>query len=211
MTLPVDIHTHRPELHPHAIISVMPRLFVPEPHRYYSVGIHPWQSAETTSLDIELLGQIAKHPQVVAIGECGIDRLQGAAIERQQEIFAAHVRLSEELQKPLILHVVKAYDLLLKIHKQIHPRQRWIIHGFRGKATTARQLIDAGCDLSYGEKYQCAALQTTPLDKLWIESDESTLSESSLLEHIAQDYPCTTTILQASIAERMKEVFFSKI
>lgn len=211
MTLPVDIHTHRPDLHPNAIISVTPREFAPEPHRYYSIGIHPWQSAEATPHDMELLEQMASHPQVVAIGECGIDRLQGAIIERQAEILVGHIDLSEKLQKPLILHIVRAYDLLLGIHKKMRPRQKWIIHGFRGNATTARQLIDAGCDLSYGEKYPCAALQATPLDKLWIESDESTLPDDTLLTHIAEAYPCPTATLQASIAKRMKDVFFSKI
>lgn len=211
MILPSDIHTHRPDLHPNAIISVSPDRFMPEPHRYYSVGIHPWQSAGTTPHEMELLEQIASHPQVVAIGECGIDRLRGASTERQAEILAAHIRLSEKVQKPLILHIVRAYDLLLQIRKHAHPRQRWILHGFRGNAATAQQLTKAGCDLSYGERYQPAALQATGLDRLWIESDESLLPYDTLLAQVAQDYPCTTALLQASITHRMKEVFFSEI
>lgn len=211
MTIPVDIHTHQPELHELAIISVSPHEFSPQPYRYYSVGIHPWQSATAETHDMDMLTQIASHPQVVAIGECGIDRLQGAPVERQIEILITHIRLSETLQKPLILHVVRAFDLLLGVYKRMRPSQKWIIHGFRGNTATAHQLITAGYDLSYGEKYQLAALQATPLDRLWIESDESLLPDDTLLTHIAEKYPCATTILRASIERRMKEVFFSKI
>jgi TatD DNase family protein len=129
----------------------------------YSVGVHPWWTANN---DIEALLRgttfWAQHPQVVRIGECGLDKLKGGTIEVQERVFVAQVEHSENLQKPLTIHCVKAFDRLLSLHTQLRPKQRWTIHGFRGKAEQAQQLLAAGFDLSFGEHYNEAAFALCP-------------------------------------------------
>ena len=138
----------------------------------YSVGIHPWWTAETAWEDLqEGFYFWAAHPQVVRIGECGLDKLKGATIDVQEQAFLMHVKLSEQLQKPLIIHCVKAFDRLLALHKQLRPTQRWAIHGFRGKPEQAQQLLASGFDISFGEHYNEAAYALCPPARRFRETD----------------------------------------
>ena len=205
----LDIHTHRPDIHPDAIVSTDLYTFSPEAGRYYSVGIHPWKSSCVTDDFPERLLEKLSHPQVVAVGETGIDRLRGADIERQTQILEQHILLSEKLQKPLILHVVKAFDIILRLHKQYNPQQRWIIHGFRNNASIAQQLLQHGIDLSFGEKYNAEALVTTPIDRLWVESDESSHTIWHIYSEIAQWRICDIQELQQNVSARIQQLFFA--
>lgn len=139
----------------------------------YSVGIHPWStSCPVTLNELKDLIKTARDPRVVAIGECGFDRLRGADIPTQKSIFDFQARLGQRLGKPLIIHAVKANDLLFEAIKRHRPDPgQWIIHGFRGNPESARQLLRAGFALSLGEKYNPAALQIIPSDRLYHESD----------------------------------------
>ena len=202
-----DIHTHHHN-RSHAIISLSPAQFDRETTQLCSIGIHPWDSNHYTTEDIELLYEIATHPLVVAIGECGIDRLKGGSIEEQITLFEQHILLSEKVQKPLIIHAVKCADVILSLHRKHSPKQTWIIHGYRGNTTTAQQYIRHGIELSFGEKYNSEALLSTPLNKLWIESDESNMSIKNLYNHVAETINIEPERLQNVIEERAKKLFF---
>lgn len=204
-----DIHTHNPLPDHDAIISVSPTDFVLQLQQNYSIGIHPWNTIETTPKIEELLHQTLQHHNVVAIGECGIDRLRGASIPLQQEIFEKHIILSETLHKPLIIHTVRSTDIILAMHRKHHPKQQWIVHGFRNNAATALQLLNAGIELSFGEKFNPQALQITPIEKLWIESDESKLNITDIYKQIALAKNCDIAILQQSIYNRSRYLFFA--
>lgn len=176
----LDFHTHNLEAPMPAIINI-PKQWLLRPHEAqlrqgatYSVGIHPWWTCgDDVALLLEQLVHWASHPQVVAIGECGFDKLQGAALDVQQEVFETHVQLSEQLRKPLTIHCVKAFEELLAVKKQYRPKQQWTIHGFRGKATQARQLLDAGLNLSFGYRHNQEAVDATPPERRHFESDEA--------------------------------------
>ena len=86
--------------------------------RSISLGIHPWHISDKWRDDLAAITILAKEDNVVAIGECGLDALKSPAqIEVQEEIFKAHIQLSEALQKPLIIHCVKAFDRLIALRK----------------------------------------------------------------------------------------------
>ena len=138
----------------------------------YSVGIHPWDTATATEADFNTLSVLAQHPQIVAIGECGLDALKGAPLDVQEQIFLRHVQLSEELQKPLIIHAVRTHSRLIQLRNALRPTQRWMIHGFRGKPQQAEQLIRAGFDISLGKTYNPAVLDVIPPDRLHFETDD---------------------------------------
>lgn len=210
MILPTDIHTHHPECHQKAIVSATPYTFEPQTGRCYSIGIHPWETDSVQEDALSKLAEMLRHKQVVAVGETGIDRLHGGTLERQTALFKAQASLAESLRMPLIIHAVRSFDVILYIRKQLQPQQKWIIHGFRNNAATAMQLLQAGCDLSFGEKFQPEALRATPIDRLWIESDDSLLAEPDLYSRIALCRHGSTAELRQSIAERMLKVFFAK-
>ena len=170
----LDIHTHSVPLVPGtAIVNCYPETFVPEAGGLYSVGIHPWHADEADETRKELLRQSVCHPQVMAVGETGLDRLCKVPMPIQEELFTRQARLAEEVRKPLIIHLVKATDELLRIRKSLRPTMPWIVHGFRGKAEAAEQLLRHGLYLSFGEKFQEQAVRHVPDDRLLLETDEA--------------------------------------
>lgn len=72
--------------------------------------------------------------------------------------------------------MVRGWDELFSLRREMRPSQPWIVHGFRGKPELARRLVAEGFYLSYGERFNPASVAVTPPDRLLIETDESQLS-----------------------------------
>ena len=169
-----DIHSHRRELATRGdtVVCVNPGEPMAE-NGTYSVGIHPWAPTMPSLKTLKQLVADARKPQVVAIGECGFDRLRGLPIDQQRAVFDFHARLARRTGKPLIVHAVKADDLLIDAARRFRPAPgSWIIHGFRGKPEAARQLLKAGFALSLGHKYNHETLAIIPPERLYRETDE---------------------------------------
>jgi TatD DNase family protein len=62
----------------------------------------------------------------------------------QTEVFEQQITLAEKYQKPLVLHLVAAYQELIAIHKRRHISVPLILHGFSKNEPTAKQLLDCG-------------------------------------------------------------------
>lgn len=181
-----DIHSHNRNAGDDAIVSLNYCDAVPA-RGYYSIGLHPWHTDLGREALERAIGEVkakASGERVIAIGECGIDLLRGADADTQTDIFRRHVAISEAVSKPLIIHAVRSFDRLLALRKELRPQQLWIIHGFRGKAALARQLLDAGFALSYGEKFNPESVAITPADRLFTETDESTLPIADIRRNI---------------------------
>ena len=174
MTQPFDFHTHRRDA-TSALISVDPRHFLPEPGMWYSVGFHPWDIVEPLGdADYALLQQGASHSQVMAIGETGMDSRRGAGLDIQREVFAHHLSLAAALGKPVVVHMVKTAQEILAMRREMGLTGVILaIHGMRANERVAQMLLDAGCYLSFGAKFNPRALLATPTDRLLIESDDS--------------------------------------
>lgn len=170
----LDIHTHRTAPQFEAVVNVSPENFHPLEGQYYSLGIHPWATTEEITQPLwEALEKAAAHPAVVAIGECGVDLLKGGPLYRQMLVMKRQAELAEKLRKPLIIHDVHAHDVIIGMKKDFHPRQKWMIHGFRGKQTVAEMFLRAGFMLSFAPKFNPAALLAVPEDALLAETDDS--------------------------------------
>lgn len=183
----LDIHTHADGAVPNAVVNQRRIDFTPIEGQFYSVGIHPWDITENPIESMSQLRQVASAPYIVAIGECGIDVLRGGMMFRQLQCFKAQILLSEQIAKPLIIHNVKAHDMIISLHKEIAPRQPWIIHGFRGKPTVASMLLDRGCYLSFGEHFNSESLLITPKERILAETDESSLSIDEIIFHLSTE------------------------
>ena len=145
------------------------------PFQRYSIGIHPWDAGLTLSeSDRQLFEETARREEVVAIGEAGIDLTRkDVPLFRQLNVFKSQIELSELIGKPMVLHDVKAHDLILGLRRDYKPVQNWAIHGFRGKPEVAKMLLDSGCYISFGEKFNPATLQYVPEDRILAETDEA--------------------------------------
>lgn len=201
-----DIHTHRRrgDAYP-AILNTQEEAT----DETISVGIHPWNVDKGWKERYHTIEELAKAQNVVAIGECGIDKVRSAAIpEIQEEAFRAHIALSERLQKPLIIHCVKAYETTIALHKEIKPRQAWIIHAFRGKPQQASQLVKAGLYLSLGEHFNEESARCIPGDRLFIESDDCETPINEIYSSIASARGCSVEELIRTVQENLTQCGF---
>lgn len=183
----LDFHTHRTDAD-RAIISVDPHEFSPEPGRWYSVGFHPWSDLEALGEDdFALLEQCAGHPQVLAIGETGLDSLRGAPLDLQEAAYARHLRLAASVGKPVVVHSVRTVQRILAVKRATGCQVPLAIHGMRGNEHVARLLLDAGCYLSFGIRFNPSALRITPLDRLFIETDDYPAAISEVAAAVASE------------------------
>ena len=206
----LDSHTHTSR--PGAVVNIdpvstAPRDLVLLDDRYYTVGIHPWNAGCYTPRDLATLRRLAASPRVVAIGETGLDSVHVAYewvqkgnakevvqahpdVKKQMELLKLHIELSEQLGKPLLLHVVKLYPEIIRLRNKLRPSQPWIIHGFRGKPGLAKDLLKFGFYLSYGERFNPESAGVTPPERMLAETDESRMP----LEEIVAALPVTPAV-----------------
>jgi TatD DNase family protein len=207
----LDIHTHHlKENVSQYIYSCMPSAFSPREGGYYSVGIHPWNINSTTESEYECLKKIASHPQVIAIGEAGLDKMIPIDLSIQKEIFRWQIELSETLSKPLIIHSVRTSNEIIQLKKEFCPKSPWIIHGFRGKKELADQLTAQNIYLSFGEKYQESAIKSIPLNRLLLETDESEKEILLIYKSVAQIHSLTTEQLVTQVQQNISRLFFNR-
>ena len=171
----LDIHTHvLPEEVGTALVCIgcgpIPDGALEQGH-LFSAGLHPW---DVTGHDDEALSNLEKLlalPQVLAVGECGFDTLKGPSHDLQEEAFIRQIDLSERFKKPMILHVVRDFDSIICLRKQLKPAQPWLIHGFRGGPEQMNQLFAHGILVSFGLKHNPESLRQVPSTSLFLETD----------------------------------------
>ncbi len=128
------------------------------PGVYVAVGFHPLDLAEFSDERLAHIAKMASHPNVVAIGEIGIDYFYDTSPrEYQREIFARQIVLAAEKDLPVIVHtrdsVQDAVDIVVR-HVAENPawrggRPRGVFHCFTGDAAQARTLFDNGFLVSF--------------------------------------------------------------
>lgn len=176
-----DIHTHKlPESYDENVVSIYntyPKDYtsykdIENPNLYFSCGIHPWYLDDVES-QITLLEQIIKEDRVLAIGEAGLDKVCDSDFELQEIVFRKQIEISIKINKPLIIHCVKAWDELIALYKEYKPQNTWIIHGYRGKGEQALQLMKLGMKISLGYRFNREVLEKIGFDSIFVESDDS--------------------------------------
>ena len=208
-----DIHKHHNALYSedNAIISVdIRKPFVPCAF-WYSVGVHPWfidfNDTETTDRLFKKVRKYAQLPAVVAIGETGLDKMTAITTDEyqfQQALFTSHAHLAEEVKKPLIIHCVRAWNELIRIHQTVSPTMPLVVHGFRGKEQLASRLLNAGLYLSFGMHYSIDSLNIAwENNRLLIETDDNQISIKDVYHKIADDL----TISEQTLSDEIENIF----
>lgn len=149
---------------------------------YYSIGLHPWFIGDDHSEEMKITENFAMKKQVVAIGETGLDKVQGADLNLQLELFEKHIELAEKLSKPLIIHCVRAFNEIARMKKESYSSVPWIIHDFQSNLQIAKQLKDQGMYLSFGKAITRSgskaeqAFNKIPEESFFLETDDSDIT-----------------------------------
>lgn len=143
-----------------------------------ALGLHPMFMHQHQSGDMEQLEQALARHQPIAVGEIGLDFfVRGHDKQAQTELFSAQIKLAEKFDLPVILHVRKAHDEVLKVLRQSSVRGG-IVHAFNGSLQQAEHymkqgfLFGVGGALTYPRAQKLQGLFTAlPPESIVLETD----------------------------------------
>ncbi|WP_339794433.1 TatD family hydrolase [uncultured Imperialibacter sp.] len=174
----LDFHTHTMRQADRVDVMEIVSLHLGQdkPHKYFTVGLHPWWAEQPATVDQRKeLERLLTDSHCLAMGEMGLDNLKGPEIEVQMDILRSQLKVADEMKKPVIIHCVRAFGQLSEIKKEFPGIEKWCVHGYGRHATLAKQLIDQGFYLSLmpglpPAKYM-ALFESLPHDRLFLETD----------------------------------------
>lgn len=147
-------------------------------------GLHPCYIAGHEEAHLaELERLLAAHPEVVAVGEIGLDHfpleLKEPALQRKQEMFfREQLRIAAAAGKPVLLHVRKAHAEVLRVLRETRFREGGIVHAWSGGIEEARHYVRLGFHLGIGgpltydqSRRLRAVVAAMPLEALVLETD----------------------------------------
>lgn len=167
---------------------------------YAAVGFHPENLNDMPSDYLNRLAALSKHKKVVAIGETGLDYHWDIPRDMQKKVFEKQIKLSLELDLPLIVHDREAHgdtmDLLLKY------RPKALIHCFSGSVEMMKEAVKLGMYISLGgavtfknARRVIDVVREVPIDRLLLETDAPYMApvpfrgkrcDSSMILHTAE-------------------------
>ena len=120
------------------------------PDVVYAVGIHPMYVRQAREPDLDILRERLAGGGAVAVGEIGLDGfVQDGSMPLQLRYFEAQLRLAKAFELPVILHVRRAQDDVLKLLRRVRP-PGGIAHAFNGSVQQAEAFIKLGFRLGFG-------------------------------------------------------------
>jgi TatD DNase family protein len=189
----LDFHTHRNLSNTSEVLAVKNvsqndfSTFVPVTNALYSFGLHPWYlTKENAASDIAQLEKIISQqlPYLIGIGECGLDKLRGENLDFQRQILEQQIQLAHDFHLPVIIHCVRAYEVLLQVRKKFDPNIPFIVHGFNQNPQILKALLQQNFYISIGaavlQDISNAAkiIAQIPLNRLFLETDAASLDIS---------------------------------
>ncbi len=156
---------------------------------YCTAGVHPHHARECDATTIPALRVLAPQPQVVAVGECGLDFNRNYSPHPDQaKWFEAQLDLAIELQKPLFLHSRDAHPDFTNLLKAKRGLPRAVAHCFTGEEAELHAYLDLGlyigitgwiCDERRG-RHLLELVRDIPADRLLLETDSPYLTPRDL-------------------------------
>jgi TatD DNase family protein len=179
----------------------------------FSTGLHPWHVESVNSEEcFRAIEQSISEQNMVAIGECGLDRSIKANFALQEKLFVRQIELADKYHKPLIIHCVRAYSDLLKLKNETKSRVPWILHGFRANLEMTVSLVKHGFYFSIGENLlkdfsKHEILKQIPPERLFLETDDSELSIQKIYLSAARILEIDPDSLAEAIFNNFKILF----
>ncbi|NOU59183.1 TatD family hydrolase [Marinifilum caeruleilacunae] len=210
----IDIHTHQ-LIADQEIISVLnidtnDSQANLKADQAFSIGIHPWD-IEKLQFDSakKHLEECISNVNPSAIGEIGLDKAITTPMDIQEKVFLDQLQAAMILQKPVIIHCVKAHEEILRIKKNHDTGTSWIFHGFNKNLQLAETFLKHGFYLTFGEallrneKLQ-RVFEQLPLDKIFLETDDKEIS-------VKEIYTKAATIKKIEIEALKKQMLLNYI
>jgi len=187
---------------------------------YFSAGIHPWD-IERIDVPINLLqlNDYLKQGNCISLGEIGLDKVCGTNLEYQKKVFREQLDTAQDYTKVLIIHCVKSFQEIIEEKQNCKHQYIWILHGFNGSAQLIETLTKHGFYFSLGTNLLnskakiSSSISSIPLDRLFLETDESDIGIDVIYKKAAKLLNIDLTQIETQIEANLHHVFgidFSK-
>ena len=155
----------------------------PHPQALLAPGLHPFYIQQHTEAHLDQLEQFIKTQKVVAIGEIGLDTFtaemkQPDVFARQQSFFSAQLKLAQQYNLPVLLHIRRAHAETLALLKKHQFKQGGIAHAFGGGVEEAKAFVKMGFKIGVtgqvtnpNARRLHQAIQTVGMDHVVLETD----------------------------------------
>ena len=148
------------------------------PFMYAAVGVHPENLEGLTENYLDELASLYKNnKKVVAIGEIGLDYYWDIPKEPQLKVFEEQLKLSLELDAPVVIHDREAHADTMRILKKYTPK-KVLLHCYSGSKEMLKEVLKLGAFISLGgvvtfknARVPVEVCEAVPLDRLLLETD----------------------------------------
>jgi TatD DNase family protein len=211
-SLLINIHTHKPHNNDEWSIQNLHAHFEKlNPLFNYSVGLHPWHiDSNTVKEELVQIKVASWKKNVLAIGECGLDRICSTDFKLQEKVFIEQILWANEIAKPLIIHCVKAHHETLVLLKEYSRSSPVIFHGFNNKLETANKILEQGYYLSFGKHLFNPAIENIfskiSLEKIFLETDDSDAAIDNIYKQAAKIKNMSTEQLSLQIKKNLENI-----
>jgi len=211
----INIHTHQATAEDELSIFNAHDHFNPRTSNIYvSIGIHPWNIQIINSKEfLDSIKTNAAAKNVLAIGECGLDKLIDTDLKIQEDLFKQQIHIAEAVKKPLIVHCVKAFDELIRIKKELNVRVPMIVHGYNNNEQIAVKLLENKFYFSFGKALlnensnASKIISTIPIGQLFLETDDTDIPIKSIFEKASRYLQIDEAALKEKIYLNFKRIF----
>ena len=202
--LRIDFHTHQCIDNNELSLFNVHRsgLFIES--RICSVGLHPWfLSSDSLMSEKEWMQDLIKKENVLAIGECGLDKLCKVPWNLQLDAFKWQLELAEKSKKPVIVHCVRAQQEILRLLNDFNIE--FVFHGFKRSLKMAQDIVVAGGGISLDVNFLRTKVgqevaSSIPNQFIFLETDDQPIS-------VLEAYICLAEIWQKGVVE-VEEIIF---
>ena len=176
-------------------------------------GIHPWK-AETArdGWQSRLCHLLEKYPQA-SVGEVGLDQwVERPDFGVQRSVFSEQLRIAREMERPITIHCLKAWQPLFDAFEREPPPDRFLMHSYGGSIELAERLVPLGAYFSFSGYFLHArkakvleVFRKLPRDRVLIETDApDMLPPERWITHSSEG--CNHPANLKSIAEALSDV-----
>lgn len=181
----------------------------------FTLGIHPWSLGKKKINWDEfekVILSIYERENFFALGETGIDLVKKDYIEEQEKLFEKHIELANKIHRPLIIHCVRAQNLIIKHSKKYVQHTPWVMHDFNANEQMINDMIKRDFYFSLGPTSlkQTSKIRKSihliPINRIFIETDDSNYSIEKMYKEMATILKIDFTILVNEIEKNFNRL-----
>lgn len=207
----IDIHTHQ-KTRDSNVFAITNQIIGREEtlDSICSTGIHPWY-IDNIQLQYDELQRTLINPNVLAVGECGLDKVCSTAWEVQIQVFRKQIQLANAIDKPLIIHCVRAYEEVLQLLKEENNKVPILFHGVNKKYPLIQSLIKQNHYVSLGafilDGHHDDTIKNIDLTKFFLETDNKSTDIVDIYSYFCRVRNMSIEQLKSQLVQNLSKAF----